>query len=260
MAAGAFAAGLVVDLTTPSGMWPAFLAAAVGFAVSAVLLHLASDASGDCAGTGLDAGSAAPGGWETYRHFVGNRQLRLLALVSMALAAGFYAQFETGLPAFALQALAVRPSVVGTAAAANCLVIVALQWLVVRLTGRHRGAALLIAVAAIWVMSWLFLEAALFVDSSTAGVLFVIAFMTFALGETMYAPILSPLAASVAPAGMVGTTLGTLSALRTGVSAAGPSSPECCWRFDVPARLRARPRRDQRAGRSLRVEAVASAT
>jgi MFS family permease len=234
MAAGAFAAGLMVDLTSPSGMWPGFLTAAVGFALSAVLLHLASDESGDCAGKGLDAGSVTPGGWDAYRQFVGNRQIRLLALVSMALAAGFYAQFETGLPAFALQALAVRPSVVGTAAAANCLVIVALQWLVVRLTDRHRGAALLIAVASIWVMSWLLLEVALFVDASTAGVLFVIAFMTFALGETMYAPILSPLAASVAPTGMVGTTIGTLSALRTGVSAAGPLVAGVLLALDVP--------------------------
>jgi MFS family permease len=236
MAAGAFAAGLVVDLRRPGGMWPAFLAAAGGFAVSALLLHLASDESGDCAPVvgELEATKSGPGALQTYRHFVTNRQLRLLALVSMSLAAGFYAQFETGLPAFALQALSVSPSTVGTAAAANCLVIVALQWLVVRLTGRHPGAALLIAVAAIWVSSWLLLEVALFVDSSTAGLLFVVAFMTFALGETMYAPILSPLAASISPPGMVGTTLGTLSALRTGVSAAGPLVAGVLLALNVP--------------------------
>jgi hypothetical protein len=237
MAAGAFAAGLVVDLESPTGMWPGFLGAAAGFVVSGVLLHLASDEAPVSPGVGnvhLEKPAPRLGGWETYRHFVGNRQLRLLALVSMALAAGFYAQFETGLPAFALQALDVSPSTVGTAAAANCLVIVALQWLVVRLTGRRDGAALLVVVAGIWVMSWLLLEAALFVDSSTAGLLFVIAFMTFALGETMYAPILSPLAASVAPAGMLGTTLGTLSALRTGVSAAGPLVAGVLLALDVP--------------------------
>ena len=64
-----------------------------------------------------------------------NRSVRLLGLLSIALAAGFYAQFETGLPAFALQSLSVEPTVVGTAAAVNCVVIVGLQWLVVRLTG-----------------------------------------------------------------------------------------------------------------------------
>jgi len=50
----------------------------------------------------------------------------------------------------------------------------------------------------------------------------VLAFAAFAVGETMYAPVLSPLAAAVAPVGMVGTTLGALAALRTGISAAGP--------------------------------------
>jgi hypothetical protein len=34
--------------------------------------------------------------------------------------------------------------------------------------------------------------------------------------------VLSPLAAAVAPDGLVGTTLGALAALRTGISAAGP--------------------------------------
>lgn len=235
MAAGAFGAGLMVDLGSPTGMWPAFVTAAVGFLVSAALLRLTGASSGS--GTAVvhtAAGVGGSGRRTTYGYLVGNRQLRLLALVSMALAAGFYAQFETGLPAFALQALSVEASTVGTAAAANCLVIVALQWLIVRLTGRQHGAALLLVVAGIWVMSWLLLELALFVSSSTAGLLFVIAFMLFAVGETMYAPVLSPLAASVAPTGMVGTTLGALSALRTGVSAVGPLVAGLLLALDVP--------------------------
>jgi hypothetical protein len=38
----------------------------------------------------------------------------------------------------------------------------------------------------------------------------------------MYAPVLNPLTASLAPQGMVGTTLGVFTALQTGVSAVGP--------------------------------------
>ncbi len=238
MAGGAFTAGLVVDLGSPTGMWPAFFTAAAGFLVSAALLQRASSAvEAQSSSRETPAGESRASGSSslaTYRTLLGNRQLRLLAGVSMALAAGFYAQFETGLPAFALQSLSVDASTVGTAAAANCLVIVGLQWLVVRLTGRHRGAALLMVVAGIWVASWLMLEAALFADPSTASLLFVLAFMTFAVGETMYAPILSPLAASVAPEGMLGTTLGALSALRTGVSAAGPLVAGLLLALDVP--------------------------
>src|SRR5205085_9808680 len=110
----------------------------------------------------------------TYGHLLRNRSVRLLAGVSVALAAGFYAQYETGLPAFALQSLSVSPGTIGTAAAINCIVIVALQWVVVKLTGKHSGAALLGLVAGIWVLSWLLLEVALFTDTATAGTLFMI--------------------------------------------------------------------------------------
>jgi MFS family permease len=248
MAVGAFAAGLVVDLDTPSGMWPAFVAATLGFVVTAAFLAAATrsevsvdrpEVSADraCRDHGVSTSSTTDSGrdgWQTYRYLMGNRPVRLLGLLSIALAAGFYAQFETGLPAFALQSLSVEPTVVGTAAAVNCVVIVGLQWLVVRLTGDRDGAGLLVVVGAIWVGSWLLLEAALFVSPHVASALFVVAFAIFAVGETMYAPILSPLTAAVAPPGLVGTTLGALAALRTGISAVGPLVAGALLAFDLP--------------------------
>jgi len=47
-------------------------------------------------------------------------------------------------------------------------------------------------------------------------------FGVFALGETMYGPVLNPLVASLAPEGHVGSTLGLFTGLQTGVSALGP--------------------------------------
>jgi len=64
--------------------------------------------------------------------------------------------------------------------------------------------------------------------------MFVVAFAIFAVGETMYAPILSPLTAAVAPPGLVGTTLGALAALRTGISAVGPLLAGVLLAFDLP--------------------------
>jgi MFS family permease len=241
MAVGAFAAGLVVDLETPNGMWPAFATATLGFVMTAALLAAATrstqpaDRASRAHMVSTSSTADAPrDGWQTYRYLLRNRPVRLLGLLSIALAAGFYAQFETGLPAFALQSLSVEPTVVGTAAAVNCLVIVGLQWLVVRLTRNHDGAGLLAVVGAIWVGSWLLLEAALFVSPQVASTLFVVAFAIFAVGETMYAPILSPLTAAVAPAGLVGTTLGALAALRTGISAVGPLVAGALLAFDLP--------------------------
>ena len=207
-------------------MWPAFGAAALGFAVSAGLLYAASrTATYPCTDTSVSSSERLDSelvGLSAYRALAANRPVRLLAIVSMLLAAGFYAQFETGLPAFALTSLHVDATTVGTAAAVNCLVIVALQWLVVRVTGKNPGAVLLGVVGVTWVLSWLLLEVALFTGVASANLIFVLAFGLFAVGETMYAPVLSPLAAAVAPDGLVGTTLGALAALRTGVSAAGP--------------------------------------
>jgi hypothetical protein len=116
----------------------------------------------------------------------------------------------------------------------NCLVIVGVQWLVVCLTKNTEGAGLLVVVGVVWVVSWLFLETALFLPTPVAAGVFVMAFAVFAMGETMYAPVLGPLTAAIAPQGMVGTTLGALSALRTGVSAAGPLLAGVLLALDLP--------------------------
>ena len=66
----------------------------------------------------------------------------MLALVSIALAAGFYGQFDTGLPALALDKLGVDPSAIGTAMAVNSIVIVGLQVWIVRVTRQAEAARL----------------------------------------------------------------------------------------------------------------------
>lgn len=235
MAVGAFAGGQLIDLGSATGMWPAFGGSFLGFAAAAGLLFMASRRWAYPHPAAInDPPARELGGMATYRLLARHRNVRLLALVSMALAAGFYAQFETGLPAFALESLEVSASTVGTAAAVNCVVIVGVQWLVVRVTGRSSGASLLAAVGTLWVVSWMMLEGALFLPPELAGVLFVSTFAVFAVGETMYAPILGPLTAAVAPPGMVGTTLGALAALRTGISAAGPLVAGLLLALDLP--------------------------
>ena len=76
-------------------------------------------------------------------------------------------------------------------------------------------------VGGIWVLSWLILAAASHLPG-LAATLFVTTFGIFAVGETMYAPVLNPLTASLAPSGMVGTTLGVFGAIQTSGSAVGP--------------------------------------
>ena len=220
MAIGAFTAGFLVNLKATDGMWPAFATAAVGFLISATLIGIAGrGAPVDEVGTPQDAPRGSAGA--AIRIILATPALRWIAVITATLALGFYAQFESGLPAYAITVLGVSERTIGTAAAVNCLVIIVLQMAVMKWTARRSAPSLLVAVGSIWVFSWLLLAAASFVPA-LAGAMFVMVYGVFAVGETMYAPVLNPLTASLAPAGMVGTTLGIFAALQTGVSAVGP--------------------------------------
>ena len=80
------------------------------------------------------------------------------------------------------------------------------------------------AVGAIWLACWVGLGHVAR-SRQLAPVVLVRTFGVFALGETMYGPVLNPLVASLAPEGRVGSTLGLFTGLQTGVSALGPWSP-----------------------------------
>jgi len=220
MAIGAFTAGFLVDLSAIDGMRPAFSTAALGFLTSAALIAAAGrGAPFDGVPTPADAPSVSAGA--AIRIILATPALRWTAVITVTLALGFYAQFESGLPAYAITVLRVSERTIGTASAVNALVIVALQMAVMRWTAKRSAPSLLVAVGSIWVLSWLLLAASS-VMPALAGTMFVMVFGAFAVGETMYAPVLNPLTASLAPSGMVGTTLGIFAALQTGASAAGP--------------------------------------
>jgi len=224
MAVGAFVAGQLVDLSRPDGMVFAFVAAGLGFAVSAAIIWLAGLGAPGVTESDVTAGGAEArvGTMEAFRRVFAVPALRWTALVTVTLALGFYAQFESGLPAYALTVLDVDESTIGLAAAVNCIVIVALQVIVVRLTARRGAGGLLMVVGAIWTLAWVVLSVAQFASPAVASALFVTTFGIFAVGETMYAPVLNPLTASLAPRGLVGTTLGMFTAIQTTFSALGP--------------------------------------
>ncbi|GAA1958760.1 MFS transporter [Agromyces allii] len=266
MAAGAFLAGLVVDLDRADGLDIGFLMAAGGFVLSSAIIAFAGrmsragaraplergagaaghgvstgtgafaaldaatgaiavidpDRDGPRAGDGTSDGPGAPTRTRgALRVIFAQPAMRWTAVVTIALALGFYAQFESGLPAYGLTVLDIDPSAIGIAAAVNCIVIVALQVIVVKVTAKRGAPALLMGVGSIWVVSWLILSAAQF-SPGIATALFVTTYGIFAVGETIYSPVLNPLTAQLAPKGMVGQTLGTVAALQTAFSAAGP--------------------------------------
>ncbi len=222
MAVGALIAGRTVNLHRADGMVSAFVIAAAGFALSGLCIAVAARHAGPTADlSSVEDPQSVGSRREAVAAIWSRPALRWTALVTVALALGFYAQFESGLPAYALTTLRAAPPVVGTASAVNCLVIIGLQMAVVRLTATRSPATLLIGVGGIWVFSWLLLGTGLF-RPGLGSWLFVSAYGVFGVGETMYGPILNPLTAELAPVGYVGTTLGLFNALQTALSAAGP--------------------------------------
>lgn len=95
-----------------------------------------------------------------------------------------YGQIESGFPAFARQVGEVSTGVIGFAFAINTLVIVALQFTVLKVvTGRRRTRVLLVMVA-LWFVSWLILSSAGLGPESLVAAVAVVAFMgVFGLGE-----------------------------------------------------------------------------
>ncbi|HET8960748.1 MFS transporter [Nocardioides sp.] len=111
-----------------------------------------------------------------------------------------YGQMEAGFPAFAREVSEVSTRVVGFAFALNTLVIVGLQFLVLRLiTGRRRTRVLLV-MCALWAASWVTLGLTGVVAGTIAATAGVLVFhAVFALGETMLQPTIPAITNDMAP-------------------------------------------------------------
>jgi predicted MFS family arabinose efflux permease len=147
--------------------------------------------------------------------------VRWLLGVTVLLTLACYAQFDSGLPAYALSVLDVQPTVLGTAVAVNAILVAALTAPVVALTRRFHPGTLLAACATIWAGVWVLLGLPL-LHEAWGPALVVVGYATFAFGETVLAPVLTPLAATLAPEGAAGRTLAAMNGAQTLATAVGP--------------------------------------
>ncbi|SDI82802.1 Sugar phosphate permease [Frankineae bacterium MT45] len=218
LAVGGFFGGLIIDLHTPAGAHRVYYLAAVAAVASALTVYAAGRRIHT---TRVPSKSAveAPAG---YRTMLGNRNLRLLLGVTMLITLACYAQYESGLPAFAINAMHVSPKIIGIAVAVNAIMVAVLTGPVVSMTRRHAPTNLLAACASIWIGCWLIIAVPLFLHGM-ASVALITGLATISVGETMLAPVLNPLAASLAPDGAVGRTLAMVSGSTTLACAIGPA-------------------------------------
>ncbi|WP_375489973.1 MFS transporter [uncultured Jatrophihabitans sp.] len=229
LALGGLVGGYVVDLSSPTGSRPAYAFAAVCSIASAMLVAAVGRHT-ERAQVVVPDGGSEPG----YRAVLRAPGVRSMLAVTVLLMLACYAQFDSGLPAYVLSVLHVPATTLGTAVAVNAVLVSVLTAPVVRATRTKSPAVLLATCALVWIGVWTVLAAPM-LHRSSASVLVIAGYALFSVGETMLAPVLQPLAASLAPAGAAGRTLAALSAAQTFATVIGPALSGALLGLGVPA-------------------------
>ncbi len=162
------------------------------------------------------------GGW---KQLMGNRAMVQLCVLGFVLFFACYGQFESGLSAYGVEAAGISTSALGTALAANTLVIVVAQFAVLRFVERRRRSRVIAAVGVIWAVAWAVAGYAGLGHGSQemATAAFVATYALFGLGEAMLSPTVAPLVADLAPEGMAGQYNSAFALVKQLALAVGPA-------------------------------------
>ncbi|MEU4033970.1 MFS transporter [Streptomyces collinus] len=167
-------------------------------------------------------GASAGSGW---KRLLGNRAMVQLCVLGFVLFFACYGQFESGLSAYGVEAAGISTSALGTALAANTLMIVVAQFAVLKFVERRRRSRVIAAVGLIWAVAWVTAGYAGLGHGSRemATAAFVSTYALFGLGEAMLSPTLAPLVADLAPEGMAGQYNSAFALVKQLALAVGPA-------------------------------------
>ncbi|WP_225833120.1 MFS transporter [Streptomyces sp. NK08204] len=165
---------------------------------------------------------AVKGSW---KQLLGNRAMVQLCALGFVLFFACYGQFESGLSAYGVEAAGMSTSVLGTALAANTLMIVVAQFAVLRLVERRRRSRVIAGVGLLWAVAWVAAGYAGLGHGSQemATAAFVSAYALFGLGEAMLSPTVAPLVADLAPEGRAGQYNSAFALVKQLALAVGPA-------------------------------------
>ena len=155
LALGGLVGGNLVDLSSPTGARPAYLFAAISSVLSAALVAAVGRRTRRTA-VPVDEPETAD-----YRRVLRAPGVRSMLAVTGLLTLACYAQFDSGLPSYALTVLNVAPTTLGAAVAVNAVLVALLTAPTLRATRSVQPATLLAACAAVWIAVWLVLAAPL---------------------------------------------------------------------------------------------------
>ncbi|MFE1754334.1 MFS transporter [Streptomyces anandii] len=168
------------------------------------------------------AGRSARDSW---RQLARNRAMVQLCVLGFVLFFACYGQFESGLSAYGVEAAGISTSALGTALAANTLMIVVAQFAVLRFVERRRRSRVIAAVGLIWALAWTVAAYAGLGHGSRvmATAAFVSTYALFGLGEALLSPTVAPLVADLAPDGMAGQYNSAFALVKQLALAVGPA-------------------------------------
>ncbi|MFF7239294.1 MFS transporter [Streptomyces collinus] len=217
---GGLIGGHLVDTTRVSSFTLLFAIEAAVFLMLVVVLatvrmpHSPRIADAPAASAGAD-----------WKRLVGNRAMVQLCVLGFVLFFACYGQFESGLSAYGVEAAGISTSALGTALAANTLMIVVAQFAVLKFVERRRRSRVIAAVGLIWAVAWLTAGYAGLGHGSQemATAAFVSTYALFGLGEAMLSPTLAPLVADLAPEGMAGQYNSAFALVKQLALAVGPA-------------------------------------
>jgi MFS family permease len=205
---GGLVSGLVVDVHRPRTFELLYLGDGVTFLAFAAFMLTLRSVSGPVL---ADPHEAPPTGG--YREVFRDRAMLRLVLMSVILLTCGYGALEVGFPYFATKMVGVSEKVVAFGYVGNTAAIVVGQLLVIRLIQGRRRSRILLLVGVLWAVSWLILGVAVPAAGVIAVLLVLLSPVVFALGETLWQPVVPAIVNDLAPEHLRGryNSIGALS-------------------------------------------------
>ncbi|MET8823102.1 MFS transporter [Streptomyces rochei] len=217
---GGLIGGHLVDTTKASSFTLLFAIEAAMFLV--LVAVMATVRAPQAPHVGEAPGQSAGGSW---KQLLGNRAMVQLCVLGFVLFFACYGQFESGLSAYGVEAAGISTSALGTALAANTLMIVIAQFAVLKFVERRKRSRVIAAVGLIWAVAWAVAGYAGLGHGSQAmaTAAFISTYALFGLGEAMLSPTLAPLVADLAPTGLAGQYNSAFALVKQLALAIGPA-------------------------------------
>ena len=217
---GGVLGGFIANVDDPRTFQVMYLANAVSYFPALFLLLVPLRHVG-----GPAPGSAEREGTEDLSYLAVLRAPAMGTLCALMFVSAFvgYAQLNSGMPAYARAIGDVSTRGLGFAFAANTLVIVALQLLVLQRIEGHRRTRVIVVMAIVWAASWSLLGLSGVAPGTWSATFFVAACASmFALGETLLQPTMPAIVNDLAPEHLRGRYNGLTSGCFQAASILGP--------------------------------------